>query len=167
MIRKQTWILLAVFIALLLAAWLFSTNKEKLTPAPTATSMLQTTDKLFSFEETALASVRVTDTQGRGVTLTRGDAGWSVTDPPAEITDVTTAQSAITQMLTTNLLSSLEETAGLSQFGLDLPAYTIYGLEVLIKMIDNPPVWTPTPPSTASADPTADAGATATATPQP
>jgi hypothetical protein len=183
MVKRPTWILLVVFAAFIGLAFLWTRVQEdrrKANPTPTATPQQQ----LFTIDSAAVASFKITDNaSGKSVMIARDVNGqWALVDPKADYTDVASVEAAITQLSSLQVLTVLDATDNLADFGLDEPAYTIsvninggqqylaqignttatsngyyvlvpggvpqiiakYGLDAVLKMLQNPPVATPT-----------------------
>lgn len=103
MIRRNTWIILVVFVALLGVTWLWQRSKEdaalKATPTPGA-------GHLFTVEEKDLNKLEMRDIQGRQIILERDvSGGWALKLPQTEATDTERAQQGITQVTTLDILS--------------------------------------------------------------
>jgi hypothetical protein len=124
MIKRQTWILFAVFAVLLIIAvfWTRSQGQKKVTPTPTvANEML-----LTGIDESSITSLQIRDSAGKVVTVGRDQAGlWALTEPNAEYTDISKVEGAVTQLMSLRVLSMLTDTTNIAEYGLDYPAYTI------------------------------------------
>ncbi len=124
MIKRQTWILLAVFgvLVIVAVAWPQVQGKKKAASTPTAPDA----SMLLDVQETAIAGLKIASATGKVVSLGRDAAGlWTLTEPKADYTDVSSAEAAVTQLTNLSLVSSLGESTDLQQFGLDHPVYTI------------------------------------------
>ena len=195
MIRRTTWIYLALFIALLVFAWYFQSSKEKAAAQVTPTPGTQS---LFNIEESSIKSLKIQDNQGKIVALGRDGKGlWSLTEPKADMTDISQAESAVSQLVSLTVLSSVDPAPSADVTGLNPADYTVtidfndgtkkvllvgkvtpiqngyysqldggpvdvvnkYGMDAFLKLLNNPPVATPTAVPTAVPD--------VTSTPQP
>jgi len=195
MIRRTTWIYLALFIALLVFAWYFQSSKEKAAAQVTPTPGTQS---LFNIEESSIKSLKIQDNQGKIVALGRDEKGlWSLTEPKADMTDISQAESAVSQLVSLTVLSSVDPAPSADVTGLNPADYTVtidfndgtkkvllvgkvtpiqngyysqldggpvdvvnkYGMDAFLKLLNNPPVATPTAVPTAVPD--------VTSTPQP
>ena len=195
MIRRTTWIYLALFIALLVFAWYFQSSKEKAAAQVTPTPGTQ---DLFNIEESSIKSLKIQDNQGKIVALGRDEKGlWSLTEPKADMTDISQAESAVSQLVSLTVLSSVDPAPSADVTGLNPADYTVtidfndgtkkvllvgkvtpiqngyysqldggpvdvvnkYGMDAFLKLLNNPPVATPTAVPTAVPD--------VTSTPQP
>lgn len=183
MVKRQTWVLLAVCAVLIGLAffWTRSQNAWKEShPTPTATPE----QYLFTADSTAVASLKITNNMSDTMVLMERDATgqWVLVNPPTEYTNVASIETAVTQLTSLRVTSSLASTENLVEYGLDLPAYTItinvegsgqlvaqvgnptatssgyyvlvpgrvpqivtkYSLDAVLKLLDNPPIVTPT-----------------------
>jgi hypothetical protein len=130
MIRRTTWILLAVF-AVLLAATLFlqrtgrleSAGDESPTPTPEA--------KMLEVDPATIRSLRIQDAQGKVVALERkAQQTWVLIEPAANETDAVRVDSSITELAALRILNLLETQPSSDATGLTSPAYTLtVGLE--------------------------------------
>lgn len=126
MVRRPTWVLLAVFIALIGLAvfWTsYQNGVRKSHPTPTSTPQ----QYLFSIDQAAVASFKITgNVDGKTVMVTRDSNGqWSLVEPKSDYTDVANVEAAITQLASLSVQSSLTNTNNLAEYGLDKPTYII------------------------------------------
>jgi len=123
MIRRTTWIYLAFFVVLLGFAWYFQNSKEKAAAQVTPTPGTQ---NLFTIEESSIKSLKIEDNQGKIVALGRDEKGlWSLTDPKAEMTDISQAESAVSQLVSLTILSSVDPAPSADVTGLNPADYTV------------------------------------------
>jgi hypothetical protein len=123
MIRRTTWIYLALFIALLGFAWYFQSSKEKAAAQVTPTPGTQS---LFNIEESSIKSLKIEDNQGKIVALGRDEKGlWSLTEPKADMTDISQAESAVSQLVSLTVLSSVDPAPSADVTGLNPADYTV------------------------------------------
>lgn len=123
MIRRTTWIYLVFFVALLGFAWYFQNSREKaaaqITPTPGA-------QNLFNIEESSIKSLKIEDNQGKIVALGRDEKGlWSLSEPKAEMTDISQAESAVSQLISLTILSSVDPAPSADVTGLNPADYTV------------------------------------------
>jgi hypothetical protein len=122
MIRRSTWIFLAVFVALLVFAWYYRNNKEVFAPKTTPTAVSQS---LFDFPQTALTSLEVKSADGRQTRLEKDAGGtWTLVEPLASI-DLSKAEPAFNQLTGLRVMTSLESPPGLDVVGLSPARYVI------------------------------------------
>jgi hypothetical protein len=126
MVKRQTWVLLAVFVVLIGLAFFwtrFQNDRKKSNPTPTPTPQ----QHIFTMDSAAVASLKITDNvSGKSVMVARDVSGqWKLVDPQAEFTDVASVESAVTQLASLQVTSSLPTNSNLAEYGLDQPAYTI------------------------------------------
>jgi hypothetical protein len=123
MIRRTTWIYLALFIALLGFAWYFQSSKEKAAAQVTPTPGTQS---LLNIEESSIKSLKIEDNQGKIVALGRDEKGlWSLTEPKADMTDISQAESAVSQLVSLTVLSSVDPAPSADVTGLNPADYTV------------------------------------------
>jgi hypothetical protein len=123
MIRRTTWIYLALFIALLGFAGYFQSSKEKAAAQVTPTPGTQS---LFNIEESSIKSLKIEDNQGKIVALGRDEKGlWSLTEPKADMTDISQAESAVSQLVSLTVLSSVDPAPSADVTGLNPADYTV------------------------------------------
>ena len=98
MIKRNTWILLGIFVIVLAFALYYQNSPKKSAVSATPTS---TTTELFkNLDEKLISTLRIEDTGGKAVALGRDSAGvWVVTEPKGGSTDVTQAETAVSQLL--------------------------------------------------------------------
>jgi hypothetical protein len=126
MVKRQTWVLLAVFAALIGLAFFwtrFQNDRKKSSPTTTPTPA----QYIFTMDSATVASLKITDNvSGKTVMVARDVTGqWMLVDPQAEYTDVASVESAVTQLASLKVTSSLPTSDNLAEYGLDQPAYTI------------------------------------------
>lgn len=126
MVKRQTWVFVAVFVVLigLAAFWTrYQNNVRQSHPTPTPTPQ----QYLFTLDETAIASIKITgNVDGKTVMVARDASGqWSLVEPKAEYTDVANVEAAATQLASLGVLLTMETTDNLAEYGLDNPIYTI------------------------------------------
>lgn len=123
MIRRTTWVILAIFIVLVGLAWYLQRNPLKTaTASPTPTLALN----LFEVQENTISSLKVESSKGKQVALGRDANGaWALTEPKADATDTGQAEQAMSQLVSLAVVTSLSTPPPLADVGLASPAYTI------------------------------------------
>jgi hypothetical protein len=123
MIRKTTWIVLAIFIVILTAALIWQRNQQREDEAaPTEESASQ---NLFAIDD-QITAVRLERVGDRVVELKRNDQGeWTITWPEGLDADSASLESTLGQLASMTILSALEEAPALEDMGLTSPAYRI------------------------------------------
>jgi hypothetical protein len=124
MIKRNTWILLGIFVFVLAFAIYYQNAPKKAavsaTPTPGTTAVFQNVD------EKSINTLRIEDTSGKAVALGRDSTGvWVVTEPKGGPTDVTQAETAVSQLLALQNIASLDPSSDLGIFGLSKPSYTV------------------------------------------
>lgn len=125
MIKRSTWILLAV-LALFIGAYFYLKAQplqlSTSTPTPTATE----TSFLITKEDDTLTKVVITDAQGNSFQMERDAAGnWAITQPELAAADQSQAEAAETQLFALKMVTTLETSPSPDVIGLNPPAYTI------------------------------------------
>ncbi len=120
MIRRNTWIILALLVALLGFTFYFNNRKAltamENTPAPE-------TAFVFTAEEGQPASIRIVASTGEIVELAHDEQGkWVLKAPIAAAADQGLAESAASQVSTLRVLDEVDLEPAM--IGLDHPAYT-------------------------------------------
>lgn len=120
MIRRST--LIVVLILAVLVALAFYLQREKQEEAAQITPTV-VNEPLFTFTS-QVEGMRVEHTGGGIVEIVRDPEGkWVMKIPPAKETDSGAVDSAISQLLSTRILSSLPEGPDLESAGLTAPTY--------------------------------------------
>lgn len=125
MVKKQTWILLALFVALAGFAIYQKYNPKAEIPDPdaTPTATVAPVEFLFPVENGVVTSLLIESRKGETVGVARKDNAWAFTQPfeaEADQASVEAAASQVTALTITNHLE-LDPTV----VGLKSPAYTI------------------------------------------
>ena len=121
MIRRNTWIFLVVLVVLVGAAFYF--NRQKSIAANAATSTPAQTF-LFTSHDGNPTDIKIEDTTGHSVEVTRNSAGtWVLKAPTAAAANQSQAEAAATQLTSLNMLGNIQ--IGLADVGLDKPTYTL------------------------------------------
>ncbi len=124
MIKRNTWILLGIFVIVLAFAIYYQNTPKKAAVSATATP--GTTALFNNVDEKSISTLRVEDTSGKAVALGRDSTGvWAVTEPKGGLTDVTQAETAVSQLLALQSIAALDPTSDLGIFGLGKPSYTV------------------------------------------
>jgi hypothetical protein len=124
MVRRSTWILLLIFILLAGAAWALNRFLPKDNAQPGDAQ--ETPGRLFSFTESDVTGLRVSDAAGVTVALQKDASGqWALSEPPAEQTDTERASQAVNQLATLDIVTRLDPDFSLDQGGLVNPAYIL------------------------------------------
>ena len=126
MVKRQTWVLLVVFAVLIGLAFVwtrYQNDRKKTHPSTTPTPE----QYLYTMDSAAIASLKITDNvSGKTVMVARDVTGqWALVEPKAEYTDVANVEAAVTQLASLRVLTALDSTDNLAEYGLDKPAYTI------------------------------------------
>jgi len=129
MFRRNTLILVGVFVVLLSATFLIQRNKEQNPALPE--SDLPTTvppTYLFNFPSESVMGMVIEDADGQLIEMQKDAAGvWTLIQPPTlpDGTDQTAISSTIGQLGTVRVLNELANAIEVNVLGLDTPAYTL------------------------------------------
>ena len=123
MIRRTTWIVLVVFVAVLGAAiYVQRTHEGKLINEPTPTMM----PALFNIQESSIKSLQISSSAGESLVMEHStDGAWTITKPLVEATDTAQAQASISELLGLQSMTVLDPAPPSEATGLATAAYTI------------------------------------------
>jgi len=123
MIRRPTWILLAIFVIVLAAAWLWqrnSTKKAEAAPTPTSAPML------LDIDPNNIRDLKIKDAQGKQLYLRRlGGGVWIMTEPERQNVDMDKVTTVVQSIAFIDILSTLSTPPPTDQIGLATPAYVV------------------------------------------
>ncbi len=121
MIRRSTWIVLIVLVALVGFSFYLTNQKSKDAARPTPT---EGSAPLFPATEGSATDIKIVSTAGNQVEIAADQSGtWSVKSPVAMAADPAGAEAAATQVSSLRVLSTIA--LGLPDVGLDSPADTM------------------------------------------
>jgi hypothetical protein len=122
MIRKTTWLLLAIQVVLLGVTW-YLLRPQK---ADTSLAATPTPGKLLS-ELTAdkITELNFTDKNGVNVTITRQVQAWAVKEPVLNNLTQGNIQEILTQLLDLSILIDLGTPPPAADLGLNSPGFTV------------------------------------------
>jgi hypothetical protein len=117
MIRRSTWIWVGLFAIALVAAFIYQRTKENVQADATPTAGLT---YLFDVQDSEVIGLRITGAGGDSVAMQRGEGGeWELSEPEGEPADQSRIDSAVTQVETLRVLSTLEQEPDADVIGLD------------------------------------------------
>jgi hypothetical protein len=122
MIRRSTIIVLVIFLGLVgLAYYLQGPGKKVFSePTPTESSQL-----LFSFKS-PIVGLRISKPGVGIVEMNKDSQGiWNLTTPPADATDTSQIDTAISQLLSLQVTTNLNLALNLDEVGLSVPSYRV------------------------------------------
>jgi hypothetical protein len=130
MVKRQTWVLVAVFVVLIGLAFFwtrYQNNYKQSHPTPSPTPQKY----MFTIDSAAIASITITsNVDGKTVMVARDTNGqWSLVEPKADYTDVANVEAAATQLGSLQVISTMDTTDNLAEYGLDNPTYTLTVIE--------------------------------------
>ncbi len=127
MIRRSTWLML---VLLLLAAALYyylqqPDNLLQQAMAGEATATNIPTGFLIAYEQGEVNEIRVSNSAGKSVKLTRTTAGWMITAGTEAPADQAAAEAAASQVRALRIIGVMEPAPALNALGLEKPAYKL------------------------------------------
>jgi hypothetical protein len=124
MIKRTTWIVVAVFLAVLAAAVYLEQRPPAEEAAPTAAAALA---NLLPVTTSEISGLRLEETfTGDAVELKLDEQGaWQLLEPPEGPADPTEVESFLGTLTSLRVQTSLEPAASLAIFGLAEPAYRL------------------------------------------
>ncbi|MGE5222678.1 MAG: DUF4340 domain-containing protein [Omnitrophica WOR_2 bacterium] len=123
MIRRNTLVLLSVFIVLVGVAWYLGKTKNTASATPTPAAAAKT---LFSVDEKSIASIRIQAAKGGMVMIGRDATGlWTVTEPKGGQTYTAKVEEMVSQLNGLQTTVSLNPASDLGIFGLANASYAI------------------------------------------
>lgn len=122
MIRRPTWILLALFAVSLGAAWLWQRSQENQTEEqPTATPAA----RLLDLETDGIRDLQIEDAQGNRLFLRQLGTIWVMEEPERQNVDIEKVNTAIEQLVSAEVINTLSTPPAQEQTGLVTPAYVL------------------------------------------
>jgi hypothetical protein len=128
MIRRSTWIVLAVFVVLLAVFLIFQRVEEQSGDVPLEeTSQPESVLLIEIPEDQVVVGLRIEDGEGNVVDIVRENAesDWVLRVPAADSTDVEKIDNLLTQLLALTTQGKLDPVPPLDAMGLDQPENTI------------------------------------------
>jgi hypothetical protein len=123
MIRRNTWILLALFVVLLGAVWFIQRSK---TINGVTSTPISVENFLFKNISESITSLRVQDTKSNVVVLDRDPSGsWILKEPAGKPTDAGLAEQTMSQLASLSAVTEITQTQDLNAYGVATPVYTI------------------------------------------
>lgn len=126
MIRRNTWVLLGVFV-ILLAGAIYLQRSGGLKPAAGTETPTPAEKPLLDIQAEAIRTLKIENAQGQVVTVERQADGttWKIVQPQTEAADANKIEPAISSLVGLGALNPLETTVDLKVIGLESPADTI------------------------------------------
>jgi hypothetical protein len=122
MIRRTTWILVAVFVVLIGLVLILQRREvsEPSEPSPTPVRAL------LEISEDDITKLWIEDSEGNSVELNQDKSGmWVLIKPPVGATDTSMVGSAVSQLITSKVLTTIDPALEMEVIGLAEPDYMI------------------------------------------
>ena len=130
MLRRNTLVLLALFLIALIGAIWYSQREEETVPE---TSLSPTVEPLWFLPEAEIAGLTIEDlNSGERIQAKREpEVGWSLIEPEGGMANVARIERAVTSL---QLITPIEriDTNDFAQFGLDQPDY-----QIVLSLVDD------------------------------
>lgn len=122
MIRRSTWIIFIIFLAILGGGLYFQKYKSEKNAQVTPTS---TYGLLFTgFDQTQISGFEIDSSQGKKFLVTMEETGnWVVAGFPAEYTNTSSIDDMLAKIMALTVMSNLDTAPALEVIGLATPAY--------------------------------------------
>src|SRR4030065_631286 len=127
MLRRSTWILLLILVALIGFTWLFQRyQKDKADNKATVTPTVPLSD-LYALDGTEVNHIKIADSSGNQIEVYRDISTdqWAIADIPVEKADSFQIESISGQLFALQAQETLTDTPPLESIGLVTPTYTI------------------------------------------
>lgn len=127
MMRRSTWITLAIFAVLVGFTWILQrsqSNKSDNTATITPTVHLK---NLYNLDSDQVEEINISDSSGNQIGFYRDSENkqWMITDAPVEQADSLQIESISTRLFDLQAQETLTQTPPLGSIGLVTPSYTI------------------------------------------
>lgn len=125
MIRRPTWILLALFVISLGGLWFWQRSDGNET-AETGTPFPTSLPLLLNLDVNQIRDIKIEDAAGKRLVLSSlGGSSWIITEPERDNVDMDAFSSVLQQLTLLQPLSMIDPIPPLDQIGMVIPAYTI------------------------------------------
>jgi hypothetical protein len=145
MIRRSTWILVAVFVAVLLVALYMQRSDQQAGAQATPTAGIS---YLFEDLDADIQRLRISSADGNAVEAQAGlEGAWTLVEPSGQAADTDRIASAASQVQNLRIVSALENPPAAGEVGLEpadyrLSVLTAGGLEQVALIGDETPIQT-------------------------
>ena len=126
--RRSTWVVLLVFGLLVGFTWLFQRYQANKTASLPTSTALPTVEKAYDLANQGLSELTIEDNQGNKIDLYRNSTTtdlWEIRDVPTDKADNIAIQTAISELLSINIIDRLAVVPPLESIGLVFPQYTL------------------------------------------
>ena len=127
MVRRSTWILLIIFIALAGAVYLFQRYQTQKTDNAATATPSATPIKVYNLSGAQVEDIKISDTSGNALDLYKDQASskWAIANVPVEKADSFQIESVSAQLFDLQAQETFTQTPPLDSVGLITPTYTI------------------------------------------
>jgi Domain of unknown function (DUF4340) len=127
MVRRSTWILLIIFIALAGAVYFFQRYQTQKTDNAATATPSATPVKVYNQSGAQVEDIKISDSSGKALELYKDQASskWAVANVPVEKADSFQIESVSAQLFDLQAQETLTQTPPLDSVGLITPTYTI------------------------------------------
>lgn len=126
--RRTTWILLLVFGLLVIFTWLFQRYQATKSDTSATATPFPTAEKVYSLTNMQVNEMIISDNKGNQVDLYRDDTtanNWAVRGEPVDKADKVGIQTAISQLISIQIIDRMADNPPLDSLGLAAPLYSI------------------------------------------
>jgi len=127
MVRRSTWILLIIFIALAGAVYFFQRYQTQKTDNAATATPSATPVKVYNLSGAQVEDIKISDSSGNALDLYKDQASskWAVANVPVEKADSFQIESISAQLFDLQAQETFTQTPPLDSVGLITPTYTI------------------------------------------
>jgi len=127
MVRRSTWILLIIFIALAGAVYFFQRYQTQKTDNAATATPSATPVKVYDLGGAQVEDIKISDSSGDTLDLYKDQASskWAIADVPVEKADSFQIESVTAQLFDLQAQETFTQTPPLDAIGLITPTYTI------------------------------------------
>jgi hypothetical protein len=121
--QRSTWILLIVFGILIVFSWLFTRYKANNITETATSTPLPTSESVYNLTSSQIDELIILDNSGKNIDFyreTSNSNNWAIRDIPADKADNVAIDTAISGLLTIQVIDKLNESIGMAS-----PAYTM------------------------------------------
>jgi hypothetical protein len=127
MVRRSTWIVLAIFAILAGFAWFFQRYQAKKAEVTATVAPTAALTDLYNLFGKQVSGIKISDSSGNQISFYRDPVSsrWVVADVPADEADSFKIESVSAQLTALQAQEYLDPSLSLASVGLVIPSYTI------------------------------------------